>query len=474
LANGSGQSFTLPSTTGTLALTSQLSSYLPLSGGTLTGALSGTSGTFTGNVSSSNQIRLEPSANATLVIGSRSSQTDFQIYNTGNVFRIYNGALDAFTIASTSGTSIFTTNSGLSAIFSNGGAAGNYNSIELRGGTGGTAVNWQISKDNSTANAFELAPSTTNGGTTYGSPVFKILSSGAATFSSSVTMGAGLRLSSNSSEGEIVGTAGRGLKFYTNDGNSNPLNLTSAGNVGIGTTAPFSQGSGATTMELAGNTYGQFFVSANSASIRGVVMARASTLNDVYIASITNSPLLFGTNDTERMRITSGGDALIGWTGGTYNDPIFNNVLGASIRGTSTGVALIANSAGTAAYLGRKSSTGNLVDFSYNSSTVGTISTNGSSVSYNTTSDYRLKEDLKSINGLEIVNKIKVYDYKWKSSDNRMDGVLAHELAEILPYAVTGIKDGEQMQGVDYSKIVPVMVQAIKELKAELDTLKNK
>jgi hypothetical protein len=55
-----------------------------------------------------------------------------------------------------------------------------------------------------------------------------------------------------------------------------------------------------------------------------------------------------------------------------------------------------------------------------------------------------------------------------------MDGVLAHELAEVLPYAVHGIKDGEEMQQVDYSKIVPVMVQAIKDLKQELDLLKNK
>ena len=54
-----------------------------------------------------------------------------------------------------------------------------------------------------------------------------------------------------------------------------------------------------------------------------------------------------------------------------------------------------------------------------------------------------------------------------------MDGVLAHELQEVIPYAVTGIKDGKDMQGVDYSKIVPVMVQAIQELKAENDTLKE-
>jgi len=73
-----------------------------------------------------------------------------------------------------------------------------------------------------------------------------------------------------------------------------------------------------------------------------------------------------------------------------------------------------------------------------------------------------------------LVNRINVYNYEWKSDKTRMDGVIAHELAEVLPYAVTGIKDGEQMQSVDYSKIVPVMVQAIKELKAELDTYTGK
>ena len=55
-----------------------------------------------------------------------------------------------------------------------------------------------------------------------------------------------------------------------------------------------------------------------------------------------------------------------------------------------------------------------------------------------------------------------------------MDGVLAHELQEVLPYAVSGLKDGETMQGVDYSKIVPVMLKAIQELSAEITILKNK
>jgi hypothetical protein len=79
-----------------------------------------------------------------------------------------------------------TTVGGTSAIFQNTGAQ-NANGIELRGGTGGTAVNWKIEKDNTVSNAFQLTPSTANGGTTYTTPVLTIASTGAATFASSVT-----------------------------------------------------------------------------------------------------------------------------------------------------------------------------------------------------------------------------------------------------------------------------------------------
>ena len=51
-----------------------------------------------------------------------------------------------------------------------------------------------------------------------------------------------------------------------------------------------------------------------------------------------------------------------------------------------------------------------------------------------------------------------------------MDGVIAHELAEVLPYAVHGEKDAEEMQGVDYSKIVPIMIKAIQEQQAQIES----
>ena len=89
-------------------------------------------------------------------------------------------------------------------------------------------------------------------------------------------------------------------------------------------------------------------------------------------------------------------------------------------------------------------------------------------------SDYRLKEDLQSFSGIGKLMSMKFYDFKWKSEEGFRDyGVIAHELQEVLPMAVIGEKDGEVNQGVDYSKLIPIMAKAIQELKAEIDLLKG-
>ena len=104
---------------------------------------------------------------------------------------------------------------------------------------------------------------------------------------------------------------------------------------------------------------------------------------------------------------------------------------------------------------------------------------NGTQVIFSTTSDYRLKTDFKSFNGLDIVNKIKTYDYAWKLDQSRMYGVKAHELYEVLPYAVTGNKDAFDIQGkiipqmVDYSKLTPILVKAIQEQDLKLKEQQN-
>ena len=105
------------------------------------------------------------------------------------------------------------------------------------------------------------------------------------------------------------------------------------------------------------------------------------------------------------------------------------------------------------------------------------LSADVNATAFNTTSDYRLKEDFRSFNGLDIVGNINVYDFKWKDIDGvegkRAYGVKAHELQEQMPSAVTGEQDGNKMQKVDYSKLVPVLIKSIQELQAQVQQLQN-
>lgn len=122
-----------------------------------------------------------------------------------------------------------------------------------------------------------------------------------------------------------------------------------------------------------------------------------------------------------------------------------------------------------------RSTTVNSIPIHFTSSTgtqVGYIFSDATSVFLVSVSDYRLKEDLNSFSGLDLISKINVYDYKWKNQDKRSFGVMAHELQEVIPQAAFGEKDGEKMQGVDYSMLVPILVQAIKELQAKIEILK--
>jgi hypothetical protein len=102
-----------------------------------------------------------------------------------------------------------------------------------------------------------------------------------------------------------------------------------------------------------------------------------------------------------------------------------------------------------------------------------------SSVAYNTSSDYRMKENVAPLNGgLATIAALKPISYDWIIDKSKGEGFIAHELAEHIPLAVTGEKDAInedgsiKSQGVDYSKIVVHLVAAMQELKADFDAYK--
>jgi hypothetical protein len=126
--------------------------------------------------------------------------------------------------------------------------------------------------------------------------------------------------------------------------------------------------------------------------------------------------------------------------------------------------------------------TGNsYAEFTHNGVVIGSISQNGTTgVLYNIASDYRLKESVAPLSGgLARINALKPSIYKWKSDGSSGEGFLAHELAEVVPAAVTGEKDAVnedgtiKSQGIDMSRVVPILVAAIQELTAEVNALKN-
>jgi hypothetical protein len=159
-----------------------------------------------------------------------------------------------------------------------------------------------------------------------------------------------------------------------------------------------------------------------------------------------------------------------------------------SFSSTDTGISMQPaaqvhlSSNGTALILNHPNNiTGTIQQIRYNGSIVGTISNTSSSTSYNTSSDYRLKENVVDLTGAtERLKQLEPKRFNFiADADTTVDGFLAHEVQDIVPEAITGTKDevdadgNPEYQGIDQSKLVPLLVATIKELEARITTLEQ-
>ena len=123
------------------------------------------------------------------------------------------------------------------------------------------------------------------------------------------------------------------------------------------------------------------------------------------------------------------------------------------------------------------SSAGNALGISFynNGANVGTIYYSTSGTAYNTSSDYRLKENEVSISdGITRLKSLKPYRFNFKvDPDKTVDGFFAHEVAPVIPEAVTGEKDAEDMQQIDQAKLVPLLTAALQEAIAKIEKLEQ-
>tara|TARA_R110000765_G_scaffold193037_2_gene298531 strand:+ start:1190 stop:2677 length:1488 start_codon:yes stop_codon:yes gene_type:complete len=298
----------------------------------------------------------------------------------------------------------------------------------------------------------------------YGGPRGYLLRFGANTASSGHVIGS--QIAGSLEANDVDG----GLEFYTLSSGTlaERLRISSGGDVGINNTIPSSFFGNASQLVIGDGSTSRGMTIYSSATADGqIFFADGTTGADQYRGILryehSSDALVFFTNATEKMRISSGGDVYIG---------------NSSISTAQTAIFLQKSGIITNVYAYSSGSITLMEFYKQSAGIIGTISYNGTDTLYNATSDYRLKEDLKDYNGIDFISKIKTYNFKWKNTDIRSYGVMAHELQEVFPNCVTGEKDalddnGEIIpQGVDYSKIVPMLTKAIQEQQTIIEDLK--
>ena len=247
------------------------------------------------------------------------------------------------------------------------------------------------------------------------------------------------------------GTAGNAITF------TQAMTLDASGNLVVGGTSAVYTNANRGNITINGTSTALLALSTGGTG-RAYLYTDGSRLD---LLNTQNDALTFGTNNTERARIDSSGNLLVGQTSTGYL-----NGSAVAIEKSTYGRVLISHASGSVSgsyYLG----------FALAGAEIGSITQSGTTaVLYNVTSDQRLKEYITdAAPASALIDAIQVRQYNWKSDGSfQRYGFIAQELVTVAPEAVHQHADPEKMMAVDYSKLVPMLVKEIQDLRKRLAT----
>jgi len=262
------------------------------------------------------------------------------------------------------------------------------------------------------------------------------------------------------------------------------ITIDSSQRVLIGATSASGLDSGADDLVVGAGSGGTgMTIYSGTTSVGGINFADGNTGSAIYAGGLNynhniNRMSFYTTDGTGRMYIDSSGRVLLG---STDTNPAVNNNPGVAIGANAdnnfyAGVIQASATGNAALFLNRGADDGITASFRRSGTFVGSISVTTSSTAYNTSSDYRLKENIAPMTGaLAVVGQLKPCIYTWKADGSSGQGFIAHELQTVVPDAVCGEKDAidkdgnPEYQGVDTSFLVATLTAAIQELNAKVD-----